>query len=68
MPALSEILSEVSLFILTEIYLSVINEDINLTILSGKFVFINLYLIPLCHTESNAFSTSNTLFLGTDCT
>ena len=32
MPALSEILSEVSLFILTEIFLSVINEDINLLI------------------------------------
>ena len=38
MPALSEILSEVSLFILPEIFLSVINET-----LISLFYLVNLY-------------------------
>ena len=56
-PALSFTLSDISSLILTVIVLSEINEDINRIILFGSSLFISLYLRPLYHTESNAFST-----------
>ena len=57
-PAFNRTLSEASSFIFTDIVQLVINEDISLTIFLGRSPVISLCLKPLCHTESNAFSTS----------
>ena len=57
-PALSFNFSDISSLILTGIVLSEINDYNKLTILLGNSWLISLYLRPLCHTESKAFSTS----------
>ena len=57
-PAFNWTLSEASAYIFTDIVLLVIKEDMILNIFLGRSPVISLCLKPLCHTESNAFSTS----------